>query len=86
MKEENEIWFPAKKHGFGWGLPVSWKGWVVLAIYALLLVIGAIFLTKPGIPVAFFITHIVVFSGGIDFHLLEERRKDLKLQFSIAVI
>ena len=67
MKEENEIWVPAKKHGFGWGLPVSWKGWVVLAIYALLLVIGAIFLTNPGIPVAFFITHIVVFSGVLIF-------------------
>ena len=67
MKEENEIWFPAKKHGFGWGLPVSWKGWVVLAIYTLLLIIGAIFLTRPGIPVAFFIAHIVFLSGVLIF-------------------
>lgn len=25
-----KIWFPAKRYGWGWGLPVTWQGWVVL--------------------------------------------------------
>lgn len=23
-----DIWFPAKKFGYGWGLPLKWQGWV----------------------------------------------------------
>ncbi len=26
-------WFRAKKYGYGWGLPVTWQGWVVLLGY-----------------------------------------------------
>lgn len=25
-----QIWFPAKAHGYGRGLPVTWQGWVTL--------------------------------------------------------
>ena len=28
------VWFRAKRYGWGWGLPVAWQGWMVLAIYA----------------------------------------------------
>ena len=38
----NEHWFPAKRYGWGWGLPSRWQGWVVLAIYAVLLVAGIV--------------------------------------------
>jgi hypothetical protein len=34
-KNEKEIWFPAMQYGIGWGLPVTWQGWVVLLIYIL---------------------------------------------------
>jgi hypothetical protein len=27
------IWFPAKRYGWGWGLPCSWQGWVVMALW-----------------------------------------------------
>lgn len=27
-------WFPAKRYGWGWGLPTAWQGWVVLLVYA----------------------------------------------------
>ena len=30
MKKGKDIWFPAKKFGWGWGLPKVWQGWVVL--------------------------------------------------------
>ncbi|AOI99440.1 hypothetical protein [Burkholderia sp. LA-2-3-30-S1-D2] len=29
------IWFPAKRYGWGWGLPVAWQGWVVLLLLAI---------------------------------------------------
>lgn len=32
-----EVWFPAKRYGWGWGLPVAWQGWVVLLAYGVLL-------------------------------------------------
>jgi hypothetical protein len=27
-------WFPAKKFGYGWGVPTRWQGIVVLLVYA----------------------------------------------------
>ena len=45
MKEnEKDIWFPAKKYGFGWGLPVRWQGWIVLLIYTMLIAAGIVFI------------------------------------------
>lgn len=26
-------WFNQKKYGWGWGLPATWQGWVVLLLY-----------------------------------------------------
>lgn len=31
-------WFPAKRYGWGWGLPSTWEGWVVLVGYLGLMV------------------------------------------------
>lgn len=45
-KEKKQIWFPAKRYGWGWGLPCAWQGWVVLVIWLGLLG-GAAFLTLP---------------------------------------
>jgi hypothetical protein len=28
-----DYWFAAKRYGWGWGFPVRWQGWVVLAAY-----------------------------------------------------
>jgi hypothetical protein len=41
-KDKKKIWFPAKKYGFGWGLPVTWQGWVVFLSYMLLIIIGSL--------------------------------------------
>jgi hypothetical protein len=40
---DDSSWFAAKRYGYGSGLPISWQGWVVLAIY-LAIVLGAAFL------------------------------------------
>jgi hypothetical protein len=33
-------WFRAKTVGWGWGLPLTWQGWVAYAAYAILLGAG----------------------------------------------
>ena len=33
-------WFPAKTYGWGWGLPITWQGWIVLSLYLGLAVAG----------------------------------------------
>lgn len=47
-----EFWFPAKKFGYGWGLPSKWQGWVALgSLLALFAVCG--FAVLPAHPVLF---------------------------------
>ena len=40
MNDKATFWFPAKRYGWGWGLPVRWQGWVVFALYAALAYAG----------------------------------------------
>jgi hypothetical protein len=40
MNEKPAFWFPVKRYGWGWGLPVRWQGWVVFASYSLLAYAG----------------------------------------------
>ncbi len=44
MTDSKVYWFPAKRYGCGWGLPTAWQGWVVLAIFGILVLVGAVFL------------------------------------------
>lgn len=39
--DKTGFWFPAKRHGWGWGPPVAWQGWVVLIAYLVLMILGA---------------------------------------------
>jgi hypothetical protein len=41
-------WFPAKRHGVGWGWPRLWQGWVVLFGFAAGLVGGVCLLNDAG--------------------------------------
>jgi hypothetical protein len=34
MTHDKDAWFPAKRYGWGWGLPVKWQGWAALLVYA----------------------------------------------------
>ena len=43
---EKQIWFPAKRYGWGWGPPVCWQVWVVMFAWVLLLVAGQILLRR----------------------------------------
>lgn len=42
MSQEPRYWFPAKRYGWGWGAPVTWQGWAVLAGFVALLVVGSV--------------------------------------------
>jgi hypothetical protein len=42
------IWFPAKRYGWGWGPPVAWQGWVVLAAWIALLFAGLLWFAPMG--------------------------------------
>jgi len=41
MATDKTYWFPAKRFGWGWGLPTAWQGWVVVAAFAGLILAGA---------------------------------------------
>lgn len=41
MEREREIWFPAKRYGWGWGPPIAWQGWVVLGAYVVAILVSA---------------------------------------------
>ncbi len=42
--QDSVYWFPAKRYGWGWGLPVVWQGWLVLSGFFALLALGAVVL------------------------------------------
>ncbi len=35
--KQPRYWFPAKRYGWGWGVPNCWQGWAVLALFTLIL-------------------------------------------------
>lgn len=53
MANQEKYWFPAKRYGWGWGIPSSWQGWAVLLGFFVLLAVGAVlFLAGLG-PLSF---------------------------------
>ena len=62
MQTKAPYWFPAKRYGWGWGLPTSWQGWLVIACYVALLALGfALF--PPASQVAAFATYVVALTA-----------------------
>jgi hypothetical protein len=58
-KENKDIWFPAKKYGYGWGLPITWQGWIVFLSHLLLVGVASFTLTDTPKEVALLITYIL---------------------------
>ena len=63
---QGQYWFPAKSYGWGWGLPATWQGWLVLATYTLLM-IAAGFLFPPDTQFTAFIASVAVLSALLVF-------------------
>jgi drug/metabolite transporter (DMT)-like permease len=62
MPIEPPYWFPAKRYGWGWGLPMTWQGWLVLAAFVALVVTGT-FLFPPRKATAAYIVYVAVLSA-----------------------
>ncbi|WP_175688508.1 hypothetical protein [Burkholderia anthina] len=50
---DKKIWFPAKRYGWGWGLPVAWQGWVVLLLFVIGIIASAWLVSPRRSPVAY---------------------------------
>jgi hypothetical protein len=61
-QEEKEIWFPAKKYGYGWGFPITWQGWVFSLSYLLLIVGGSFTFTDSPRSTIFFLSFALILS------------------------
>jgi len=57
-RSERDYWFPAKRYGWGWGVPSRWQGWAVLLLYSAAIAGIVIFFRPDRAPLAF-----VVLSG-----------------------
>ena len=55
-----KYWFPAKRYGWGWGLPTSWQGWIVMIVWTLVVVAVAPFLRPNEHPVRFGLCMVVM--------------------------
>ena len=45
-ESKKRYWFPAKSSGWGWGLPITWEGWVVFVAYLTAVLVSAFFATS----------------------------------------
>jgi hypothetical protein len=64
--QDRSYWFAAKRYGWGWGLPLTWQGWVVYALWIAVLLGSIRFLHLRQHPfghVAFLIGMIAVLLG-----------------------
>lgn len=59
-----KYWFPAKRYGWGWGLPSAWQGWVVLIIH-LVLVLGGIPLVHASEGSVLYIAYVSVLTVAL---------------------
>lgn len=69
MADKNDkFWFYAKRYGWGWGLPATWQGWLVLLLYTGLVVATACFVpSEVRLPVivalSVMLVVVIVFKG-----------------------
>jgi hypothetical protein len=53
MSDQRKYWFPAKRYGWGWGVPTSWQGWTVLVLFFALVLLGVFVLLPSRGPLVF---------------------------------
>ena len=66
----HNYWFPARKYGWGWGLPSTWQGWFVLDIYIIgmtgLLAFCFVLNSHPGMKS---FLYFLILGGGFSYGL-----------------
>ncbi len=53
VENEKKYWFPAKCCGWGWGIPCSWQGWVVLIAFFIFIGLGAFIFSPINSPLSY---------------------------------
>ncbi|RDI96890.1 hypothetical protein DVT68_19385 [Dyella solisilvae] len=53
MQKERTYWFPAKRVGWGWGLPTTWQGALVLVAFVVLMAVGMPLLRTSGLQLPY---------------------------------
>ena len=64
MPTEYKYWFPAKRYGWGWGIPSTWQGWLVIAGFVGLLAVGP-FIFPPATQLGRYLAYAAVLSGAL---------------------
>jgi hypothetical protein len=64
VSPEPKYWFPAKRYGWGWGIPSSWQGWLVMVLFVALLVLGTVLL-PPRSNIGAFLLYVVILSAAL---------------------
>lgn len=64
MRSSTKYWFPAKSYGWGWGIPCTWQGWLVLAVFGVLIVVGVV-LFPPTTERNLFVGYVVALSAAL---------------------
>jgi hypothetical protein len=59
-----QYWFPAKRFGWGWGLPITWQGWAVLFVFVSLVAAGGFVIHPRQSPTKFVAYVIIKLYGG----------------------
>ena len=47
--KDKRYWFGAKRYGYGWGLPITWEGWLVLVLWIAVFFLGRRYLVPQNI-------------------------------------
>ena len=61
-EKEKDYWFPVKKNGYGWEMPICRQGWFAIFAFMALTIAGRYVLR--GQTVAFIITYYIVITVG----------------------
>ena len=73
-KKKKDVWFPAKKYGVGWGLPVTWQGWVVFILYMVMITVPSFMVTGSSWGKFFFCVLLHFTDSLACLYLLEKGR------------
>lgn len=62
MAAVKTYWFRAKRYGWGWGAPLTWQGWLVLAAFIGLFALGFL-MFPPGSALAYLLVYLAVLTA-----------------------
>jgi hypothetical protein len=65
MQSTSGFWFPARRHCWGWGMPIRWQGWAVLIAFFGMLGAGIILL-----PLGRYALEFTVYAAMLQYLLI----------------